>query len=261
MSYLGGREDYGFAKTMGRFEPEDGLGERVTIEAYGGNFSPDNRAGWRPFVEIAAASAESGEQRDVPEGPAGLVELLGGGAIDRHDDGDIVLPGLRLARQLVEDMARGRGTQVFLKQFRDSAQGTSACYQSVVEADLQVTRVVPRPSLRDWDVTIHSLDSHPVGRELGVGSQTASMCLDLEMDFVIEQGREIRPQASPAAEQVMLPADPPSGGAGSNGARPAAVVNGAQGLPGLAEELFDLVEGVAGRLRRELSGLRRLRPW
>ena len=32
MSYLGGRETYGYAKTMARFDPDDAVGERVTDE-------------------------------------------------------------------------------------------------------------------------------------------------------------------------------------------------------------------------------------
>ena len=32
MSYLGGRETYGYAKTMGRFDPADGVGERQRMD-------------------------------------------------------------------------------------------------------------------------------------------------------------------------------------------------------------------------------------
>ena len=52
MSYLGGRETYGYAKTMARFEPADGVGERQRMEAFGGNFGREEGAEWRTFLEI-----------------------------------------------------------------------------------------------------------------------------------------------------------------------------------------------------------------
>ena len=63
MSYLGGRETYGYAKTMGRFSPESGLGEAVSLQAYGGNFGRDEGAAWRDFLELEALGAARRAER------------------------------------------------------------------------------------------------------------------------------------------------------------------------------------------------------
>ena len=98
--------------------------------------------------------------------------------------------------------------QVFLKQFRDAAEGTRACYQSVVEAPITVKRVSLRPSLRDWDLTIHHLDSHPIEQEIGIGSQRAAMAFDGELDMVVETGVEIGRVAAPPGAPGVRAAGP-----------------------------------------------------
>ena len=123
MSYLGGREAYGYAKTMGRFSPGDGLGGQVKLEAFGGDFGRDEGAGWQPFLgDRRGRRGAEAESDGAVEGPEALVRQLTAGAVD-----------LGLAADLMTDMFLGRQVgQVFLKQFRDAADGTRSCYQSVV---------------------------------------------------------------------------------------------------------------------------------
>jgi uncharacterized protein with NAD-binding domain and iron-sulfur cluster len=204
MSYSGGREDYGYAKTMGIFEPADGLGDRVAIKAYGGSFSPGAQAAWLPLLEIAPAGDEHPEGVvGAFEDAAGFVRGLAAGAIGVAGDlGHSVAGGIAdliharipevadvsLVGDFVDSLIAGRGRQVLLKQFRDAVDGKRACYQAVVEAPVKMTRVRGRPSLRSWEVTIHDLDSHPIRKELGLSSQRAAMALDLELEFVCGQG-------------------------------------------------------------------------
>ena len=51
MSYLGGRETYGYAKTMGRFDPPGGIGDHVTsrpsAETSGAMRAPTGAPSWR----------------------------------------------------------------------------------------------------------------------------------------------------------------------------------------------------------------------
>ena len=82
-----------------------------------------------------------------------------------------------LTAGLMGDLLAGRVGQVFLKQFRDAADGTRACYQSVVEAPVQIRRVESGLAPRDWAIQVHPLDSHPIGDELGVGDQSAKLAL------------------------------------------------------------------------------------
>ena len=57
MSYLGGRETYGYAKVMGRFDPALGLADHVTLEAFGGDFGRMEGADWRKFLELSSGGA------------------------------------------------------------------------------------------------------------------------------------------------------------------------------------------------------------
>ena len=129
---------------------------------------------------------------------------------------------------------------MFLKQFRDAAHGTRACYQSVVEAPIEIKRVSLRRSSRDWDVKIHPLDSHPIDQEMGVTSQRAILALDGELDMVVETGVEIGRVAASAAP-VTVVEGPPHRSA--------------------ADSIVELIRSMAGRISCELPGLGRFRWW
>ncbi len=169
MSYLGGREIYGYAKVMGRFSPPEGLAERVSIEAFGGNFGLGEGAAWRPFLELRAGAARPRARRAPAEsGPMGLLRHLVPDLPDPFDAVELAIADLRLGADLVGDLIDGRVGQVFLKQLRDAGDGTRACYQSVVEAPVRIQRVLTRPAENDWTFAVHHLDSHPIREELGL---------------------------------------------------------------------------------------------
>ena len=52
-----------------------------------------------------------------------------------------------------------------------------------------VKRISGRPLLGEFEFTLHHLDSHPVGRELGVQSQVTRLAFEIEMDFVLDDGQ------------------------------------------------------------------------
>jgi hypothetical protein len=241
MSYLGGRETYGYAKTMGRFDPPDGVGDRQRMQAFGGDFGRDDGAGWRPFLDISARGVEEPDRMDRLEGPAALVAQLAPQMLERNAEGEVVLPGVRLVAGLVDDMLDGRIRQVFLKQFRDAARGTRACYQSVVEAPIDIKRLSIRRSRRDWDITIRPLDSHPIDHEMGIESQPAIVALEGELDMVVETGTEIGRVAASAP--------------------PTTVVEG-EGAPhrfASGDGIVELMRAVAGRISSEIPGIGRFR--
>lgn len=174
MSYMGGREDYGFPKSMGIFEPADATGDAVTVQAFGGDFSPQNEARWLPLIEIAAVgTAASAPTVWTPLG----------------DPAEIDLPeALAPVSQALGGVLAGTAQQVFLKQFRDCASATSACYQAVVEAPMQVEDVQWASLPGSWSVTVHPLDSHPIAAELGVGDQPALFTVALKMKMLALPG-------------------------------------------------------------------------
>jgi hypothetical protein len=87
-------------------------------------------------------------------------------------------------------MVRARMSTTYLKQFRDATDGTLACYQRLIEAPLHIQHLRVWPAGGEWDVTVHSLDSHPIADELGIdGTQRTGRVFDVELDFVLESGR------------------------------------------------------------------------
>ncbi len=177
MSYLGGREVYGYAKTMGRFTPPSGLGQAVTVEAYGGNFGSGSQAAWQPLLEVASPN---GGPASTPAWE-GIVDLVAG-----------LAPGLLTHPELLVDLLAGQPSQVFLKQFRDAQDGTRACYQEVIEAPVQINQASAHLLDGDWTVTTHALDSHPILSELGVVTpQVATLALEIETDFVVAAGTPV----------------------------------------------------------------------
>ena len=65
-----------------------------------------------------------------------------------------------------------------------------------------------RRSERDWDLTIHNLDSHPIEHELGVTSQRAQLALVGELDMVVEVGHEVGRIAASAAPVTVVEGPP-----------------------------------------------------
>jgi len=193
MSYVGGRDVYGYAKSQGRFTPADGSGDHAEVKVYGGDFTANSKAKWLDFLEIDAVPNPG------PVGPA----LSGAAAIAAEflpdfltsvaNDSDLTIGSFQLLKQVVQELAKGQGNQIFLKQFRDARDGTKACYQAVVEGPVKVDSVKATPSADGYKVTIHELDSHPIGDELGVYTQTSSIAFDVEIDFTVLAGKVVAP--------------------------------------------------------------------
>jgi hypothetical protein len=194
MSYFGGREEYGYPKGMGRFSPATGHGDHVVIRSYGGRFSHASKAGWHPLLEVRDAGPAGGAPGAVVEGAAALAKEVTQGLIHEALAGQgMTLAGLSVGAQVVDAILNGHARQVALKQFRDSADGTRACYQAVVEARYQITRVKVRRSARKRELVIHDMDSAPLGAELGLRTQVATVALEQELDFILDLGEIIGP--------------------------------------------------------------------
>ena len=82
MSYLGGRETFGYAKTMGRFDPPGGIGRpRDASRPSAANFGRNEGADWRPFLEVDRRRGQA--DRAPPERSSGTLPLV------RHLVGDM----------------------------------------------------------------------------------------------------------------------------------------------------------------------------
>ncbi len=192
MSYAGGREDYGYPKTMGIFDPPEGVGDPLTVKAFGGQFEPTSKAGWHELIKITRrgagkAAAKPGSWHE----PHALVKRLG--ELTERGLAELALPTPSLLGDLLRVLGGEQISQVFLKQFRDVRADTDAIYQAVVEAPIRFLSSTLRPSLEEWSVQITPLDSHPIGAELGVLSQTTRLTFDVKMDMVAEPGSVVAP--------------------------------------------------------------------
>ncbi len=194
MSYLGGREDYGYPKALGQFEPHSGLGATISLNAYGGDFAASNQAEWRQLLKIegpkaTAAAVAGGAWKTGPELAALLGEAAGPTAA-------VQSPAiLGLIWSLIEDLLEERGQQIFLKQIRDAGAADVACYQALVEAPVEVSNVQWRPSFSEWKLTVKHLDSHPIAADLGVESQTTRLTYEIKFDMNVGTGTIVAPKA------------------------------------------------------------------
>jgi hypothetical protein len=229
-----GREVYGYTKQMGIFEPNypDNLekGGTTTVRALAIDpFGPDEKAVPRPTLSVDNAGG--------PHAPGGFGDLLqlfmGGLGISEERpsgpgpraSGAITPAGVppprraaarsipawagrrvinTLARrgqidsadQLIESMMMDP-TLVFLKQFRDVACSTKACYQAIVEAPLNVDPMTASYTSLDpqaFTITVQDWASHPIASDLGLQPRSPlgpELAFAAEVDFDIELGVEV----------------------------------------------------------------------
>jgi hypothetical protein len=191
-----GREVYGFPKALGKFHLPAGPDEpfRLTVdtevvEHYG---PQPSELQVRRLLEVEPAADDSGwlagVWADVLEAFTDFRQLLLG-------DGDsVTLPGLGLVGEVVDFLRQEEVPLVFLKQFRDVADGRRACYQAVVEAPAQVLQFRNGGPLRGAHrVTLHHYDSCPIAQDLGLNpaGQTALGAWYSDFDFLMGNGREV----------------------------------------------------------------------
>ncbi len=190
-----GREVYGFPKELGIFQvprrttdPALITVDTLAIERFG----PEAQAQVQRLLEVRRTDAEPvGHPHQtwdrVEEAFEDFLHVLLG-------SGGVSLPGLGLLAQAFQFVVQREVPLVFLRQFRDVADGRRACYQAVVEAMTRVLNFREAGKLRgDYRLTVNALDSHPVARELGLSGQgqEALGAWYVDFDFILENGREL----------------------------------------------------------------------
>ena len=193
-----GREIYGFAKEMSTIQTPALGSEVLSIDTLAiERFSPGSEAVIQRVVDLTRSDG----------GPFGAVRSAWGSLEEAFrsiigalfGSGQITLPGLGLAVELWDLLTQNEAPLVFLKQFRDVADGTRACYQAIVEAMSKVIAFRSGGFLAgDYSVAIRTLESHPIVAELGLtpdplqpGKFPVKSAFTVEFDFVLENGREI----------------------------------------------------------------------
>lgn len=201
LSFLGGRDIYGFPKQLGTLTMPSSPTEQAhfsiattVIPEYG----PRSEAVTMPLLEV----------RKVGGGSVGALKetwRTGEDAFDALKDrliglfkGDrgITLPSWQLLRDLFQNVRYETVPMVFLKQFRDVRDGTKACYQALTEAMCRVTSPIRGGFIEgDYEITIERYDSHRIIEELGLraNGNVVRPLIDgwVKFDFVVENGKVV----------------------------------------------------------------------
>lgn len=191
IAMVSGREVYGFLKEWGWISLPTATDPGApfwcdTLAAK--QFSPDTHIQRLRLLEMTAV--DPGAPRKVRtewETIAEAVEAI------RHAMGAgdaITLPGLELAKEVLDLLVHGEMPLVFLKQLRDVA-GDGACYQAIVEANARLESFRGFELDNAVDFVLQTLDSHPIAEDIGAQSQRATLCFDAEIAFTMEAGRVV----------------------------------------------------------------------
>jgi uncharacterized protein with NAD-binding domain and iron-sulfur cluster len=197
-----GREIYGFPKSLGRFELPGGDGS--------GRLAVSTLALHPHRAVTSAREALVFELRRKDDGAHGIRRMwneakdavgeLFGGVVRPRDVWNLMraehVDAPDLFGHLFEHLGAGSVPMVFLKQFRDVADPSRACYRRVVTARAEVKPGSVRGAgLLRGDYVLHlaALDSHPVARDLGlrVGETHIDHAFRVEFDFTMQAGREV----------------------------------------------------------------------
>jgi hypothetical protein len=159
-----GREVFGYPKGVGRLrnpaapgDPAEFSIDALVVPEFGPPGAPTSRWQWQRLV---TASRRGGDPWTSLAGEIGSIASLGRAVVTAiaRQLGDHALPEptLALLRSLARDALALEVPMVFLKQFRDAADGRMACYQAIVESANRMTRdpiaagVLPG----DWELSI-----------------------------------------------------------------------------------------------------------
>ena len=174
-----GREVYGFNKMRARFDkPEHIQRPLISMDVLGfKQFAPDAVAQMEPLLSITPPDGQAGDAwANWDEAKADLQDIAGLGEITQLLNDNVPL--------------------VFLKQFRDAANSEAACYQSLIEAPMEVGTFRGGGWLPDGcRVTINPLASHPIAETMGLVVENGVMGVEtavwMQFDFVLRAGAVI----------------------------------------------------------------------
>jgi hypothetical protein len=185
LSVVGGREVIGYNKAYGWVAlPDPKVVDAFSLDGFGGDFHPDTCAQRVPLLSIQRAAEPLAARvfDSVEEAIAHTHAHLFPGS------GELVAHGLRVGRSIFDDLKAPRLRQTFLRQFRAPQGGTAASQQQIVETLTSARDVSVELLPHDFDVTVHSYDSHPLGPELGLGNQRVAWGLRMRLGFTQDVG-------------------------------------------------------------------------
>lgn len=197
-----GREIWGYRKTMGQMTLPDPAAVPAVFSATTTifkTFAPTTRGEVAEILRIegdSALDAKGSGWSTAAQAASDLAELFRvhhGGFSGLVDDAE-------MAADLAAMVLSRKVTVVNLKQFRDVANASRACYQAVTEAPCTLDKVHGAGLLRgDWRLTVTTCASHRIVEDLGLGplgtsgSTTVPVAFGfwVGFDFTTLPGREL----------------------------------------------------------------------
>ena len=187
VSLLGGRDIYGIAKQWG--EPTITSGDRpsCSLEVFGGAFGPKEKSGMHPLLTLApTGGVHVGEAVEEVVVEAGRIAE---DALGKLLHGTVTLPDESLFREAAAAVAGRQLRQVAARQFRTPTQdGAVAGQVELVELTTTFSSVRARLLRHSFDFILQDVPSHPLGRTLGIASQTVPFGLEVTGTFVLAAG-------------------------------------------------------------------------
>ena len=189
-----GREVQGLPKTFGQIampadaaDPSNPLSATTMVLE---KFDPgeETRDACVLSVERKGEAGGATHWRDLHEAWRDLFETLS------KDSAIAAVGGVEVALGLLEGEGPEDVPLVFLKQFRDVADSSSACYQAIVAASCKVTAFRSGRRLGGtFTLAAANFRSHPIASDLGLANDSVSVDLPffVDIDFDMETGREL----------------------------------------------------------------------
>jgi hypothetical protein len=190
ISLCSGREVFGWSKTFGwPVLPAEGAQQIWALDAFGMNYTGNEQPARRRLITVTKRG--DGEEAGEEHRHSHLREIadhIAGTLLHAADE------GLQAALTAAGcELPLGNLTEVYLKQFRDVADGKRAALQQIVQAKMGVELRSASPLLGQFDVEFEHLDSDPLFEELGLKDGRALLAYEVEMDFTVGDGKVIWP--------------------------------------------------------------------
>lgn len=189
-----GREIYGFPKGLGAFDIpySPNQADRFSVDILAlKSFSPYTEGTIERVIQAQRVSGGgfSSDWANFEDAGKAVLKLVASSLGTDDIWGD-----LKLAVHTFENLVSGNVPFVFLKQFRDVADGTKACRQSIVEVTCRMTQFRGGGLLGgEYRIEIEDLASHPLVADLGLSKNTITPIVSYwnYFDFEIGNGTEI----------------------------------------------------------------------
>ncbi|MEM7096384.1 MAG: acetoacetate decarboxylase family protein [Actinomycetota bacterium] len=197
MSMATGREVYGWPKSMAEITLPDDSSKDFAMKCYGLDFGPNNMPAFMPLLEMTpsgsgseAAGIRGSTLLDMVKALYTTYETATGNHIEMTWD---------IGADLLNDVVTTAVPELYLKQIRDIESGLGAAYQAICASRAVTEKLEFEGMTEAYNLTLHHIDSHPVGHDLGIEDQELQVGFKVSMEFLQDVG------------EILWTADPTGG--------------------------------------------------